>query len=113
MERRTAMNNQLQQLVFVIFPELVHTIKPSTKTGMYLIKRFSDPKELVFAGIKKLNDIIRKVSRGRLSTDRAIKLYHAAKNSVGITESSIGAEVYDNEMRVWFTLPVLSSINPA
>lgn len=86
MEHRTAMKNQLQHLVFVIFPELVHTIKPSTKTGMYLIKRFSDPKKLMFAGIKKLNDIIRKVSRGRLGTDRTVTLYHAAKTSVGITE---------------------------
>jgi len=54
MEHRTAMKNQLQHLVFVIFPELVHTIKPSTKTGMYLIKHFSDPKKLVFAGMPKI-----------------------------------------------------------
>ena len=31
-ERRTAMGNQLQHLVFLIFPELVHIIKPSTKS---------------------------------------------------------------------------------
>lgn len=85
-ERRTAMNNQLQALVFVIFPELVQIIKSSTKTGMYLIKHYSDSKKLLFAGIEKLNDIIREVSRGRLGSDRSEKLYTAAKESVGITE---------------------------
>jgi transposase len=85
-ERRTAMSNQLQHLVFLIFPELVRIIKPSTKTGMHLIKHYSDPKKLLFAGINKLNAIIKKVSRGRLGTDRAEQLHSAAKASVGITE---------------------------
>ncbi|NNL75697.1 MAG: IS110 family transposase [Desulfobacterales bacterium] len=85
-ERRTAISNQLQHLVFLIFPELVHIIKPSTKTGMYLIKHYSDPNKLLFAGIDKLNAIIKKVSRGRLGTDRGEQLYAAAKKSVGITE---------------------------
>ncbi len=85
-EQRTAMSNQLQHLVFLIFPELVHIIKPSTKTGMYLIKHYSDPKKLLFVGIDKLNAIIKKVSRGRLGTDRAEQLHGAAKKSVGITE---------------------------
>lgn len=85
-ERRTAISNQLQHLVFLIFPELVHIIKPSTKTGMYLIKHYSDPNKLLFAGINKVNAIIKKVSRGRLATDRGQQLYDAAKKSVGITQ---------------------------
>ncbi|HUU53190.1 MAG TPA: IS110 family transposase [Candidatus Bathyarchaeia archaeon] len=85
-ERRTAMNNQLQQLVFVIFPELVSIIKPSTKTGMYLIKNFPDPERIASIGIESLSDIIRQVSRGRFGIDRAEALYNAAKQSVGITE---------------------------
>lgn len=85
-ERRTAMNNQLQDLVFVIFPELVSIIKPSTKTGMYLIKNYPDPENIVSIGIETLCNIVRKVSRGRFSIDRAEELYNAAKASVGITE---------------------------
>lgn len=85
-ERRTAMSNQLQQLVFVIFPELVSIIKPSTKTGMYLIKNFPDPDSIVSNGIESLSDIIRRVSRGRFGRDRVEELYNAAKQSVGITE---------------------------
>ena len=85
-EHRTAMSNQLQHLVFVIFPELVSIIKPSTKTGMYVIKNHPDPASIVSTGIGKLCNIVRKISRGRFGTDRAEKLYNAAKQSVGITE---------------------------
>jgi transposase len=98
MERRTAMNNQLQHLVFLIFPELVHIIKPSTKTGMYLIKHYADPKNLLFAGIDKLNAIIKKVSRGRLGTDRAKQLHEAAKRTVGIKEGKESILVETNHL---------------
>ena len=86
MERRTAMNNQLQDLVFVIFPELGDIIKPSTKTGMYLIKNYPDPESIVSIGIETLCNIVRKISRGKFGIDRVEKLYNAAKESVGITE---------------------------
>ena len=89
-ERRTAMNNQLQHLVFVIFPELTSIIKPSTKTGMYLIENFPDPESIVSIGIGVLCNIVRKISRGRISIERAEKLYNAAKQSVGITEGREG-----------------------
>jgi len=90
MERRKAMNNQLQDLVFVIFPELGDIIKPSTKTGMYLIKNYPDPERIVSIGIEALGNIIRKISRGRFGIDRVKKLYNAAKASVGITEGKEG-----------------------
>lgn len=84
--RRTAMNNQLQDLVFVIFPELVSIIKPSTKTGMYLIKNYPDSESIISAGIETICNIVRKISRGRFNIDRAEKLYNAAEQSIGITE---------------------------
>lgn len=84
--RRTAMNNQLQDLVFVIFPELGSIIKPSTKTGMYLIKNYPDSASIASIGIENLSDIIRRVSRGKLDKDRAEELYNAAEQSTGITE---------------------------
>ncbi|NQT10370.1 MAG: IS110 family transposase [Desulfobacteraceae bacterium] len=84
--RRTAMNNQLQDLVFVIFPELGSIIKPSTKTGMYLIKNHPDPESIVSTGIGTLCNIVRKISRGRFGIDRGKELYNAAEQSVGITE---------------------------
>ena len=63
MERRTAMNNQLQDLVFVIFPELGDIIKPSTKTGMYLIKHYPDSESIVSIGFETLYNIVRKMRR--------------------------------------------------
>jgi len=84
--RRTAMNNQLQDLVFVIFPELGSIIKPSTKTGMYLIKNYPDPESIASIGIENLSDIIRRISRGKFDKDRAEELYNAAEQSTGITE---------------------------
>jgi len=86
MERRTAMNNQLQDLVFVIFPELGDIIKPSTKTGMYLIKNYPTPEHIVSIGMETLCTIVRKISRGKFGIDRVEKIYNAAKESVGITE---------------------------
>jgi len=84
--RRIAMNNQLQDLVFVIFPELGSIIKPSTKTGMYLIKNYPDSESIASIGIENLSDIIRRVSRGKFDKDRAKELYNAAEQSIGITE---------------------------
>jgi transposase len=84
--RGTAMNNQLQDLVFVIFPELGSIIKPSTKTGMYLIKNYPDSESIASIGIENLSDIIRRVSRGKFDKDRAEELYNAAEQSIGITE---------------------------
>lgn len=85
-KRKTAMGNQLQHLVFVMFPELGGIIKPTTKTGMYLIKNHPDPVSIVKLGIKNLQDIVRRVGRGRYSTSRVEKLYKAARDSVGLTE---------------------------
>jgi transposase len=83
---RTAINNQLQHLVFVVFPELLTIINPSTKTGMYLMKNYPDPKNIVSIGIESLSGFLRKISRGRFNQDHAEKLFEAAQESVGITE---------------------------
>ena len=40
---RTAMINQLQHLIFVIFPEFLKVLKISTKTARYLIKHYTTP----------------------------------------------------------------------
>ncbi len=86
MGHRTAMKNQLQDLVFVVFPELLSIIKPSTKTGMHLIKNYPDPDSIVTIGLESLCIVLRKISRGRFGQDHAEKLFKAAQESVGITE---------------------------
>jgi len=85
-ESRTAMFNQLQHLVFVIFPEFTAIMKPSTKTAMYLIKNHTTPESIFAMGLEALTGVVRKISRGKLGHERAKKLFEAARDSVGIYE---------------------------
>ena len=83
---RTAMINQLQHLIFVIFPEFLKVLKISTKTARHLIKHYTTPEKISVLGLESVGQILKKVSRGKLGQDRAKQLHAAAGNSVGITE---------------------------
>lgn len=83
---RTAANNQLQDLVYVIFPELLNIIKPSTKTGAYLLENYPSPEDIVSLGQEPLAEIVTKISRGKFTTQKALALFEAAQTSVGIKE---------------------------
>ena len=84
---RTAMNNRLQDLVFVIFPEFLHVMKNvSTKSAIYLVQHHTTPERIVNLGLESLTAILKKVSRGRLGQERAKALFEAAQKSVGIDE---------------------------
>jgi len=84
---RTAMINQIQHLIFVIFPEFLKVFKDiSAKSAMYLIKSHPAPEIVISVGLGSLTYILRKVSRGKLSQDRIKELFEAAKQSVGIKE---------------------------
>lgn len=86
-ERRTALLNQLQDLVFVIFPEFLHVMKDvRSRSSQYLLKHCPKPGDIVGKGADGLAEILKKVSRGKLGRDRAQMLYDAACNSVGIVE---------------------------
>jgi len=87
MKRRTAAKNQLQDLVFIIFPEFLNIMKKiSTKTSFYLIKNHPTPESVAVLGLNPLATIIKKISRGRLNRKRAEELYDAARKSVGIKQ---------------------------
>lgn len=81
---RTAMINQLQHLIFVIFPEFLKVLKISTKTARYLIKHYTRPEKIYALGLQSLNQQLRKVSRGKLGQDRAKQLHEAARDCIGI-----------------------------
>jgi len=84
---RTAMVNQLQHLLFVIFPEFLKIFKNiSTKSAMYLIKNHPSPESITSAGLESLTEILRKVSRYQLTHGRIKELFEAAKRSIGIDE---------------------------
>jgi transposase len=83
---RTAMINQLQHLIFVIFPEFLAVLKISTKTARYFIKHYPTPEKIFALGLDTVGQIFKKVSRGKLGPDRAKQLHEAARDSIGISE---------------------------
>jgi transposase len=95
-KERTAILNQLQHLMFVIFPEFLKVIKTvSCKTGLYLVRHCPSPEAVLALGLEQLSRNMRRVSRGRMDHQRARQLFQAAKSSVGVTEGrqSIVAEI--------------------
>lgn len=85
-KNRTVANNQLQDLVYVIFPELLSAMKPSTKTGAYLLKNCPSPEDIVSLGQKPLVEIVKKISRGKFTAPKALNLFEAAQKSVGVKD---------------------------
>ena len=86
MKRRTAAINQIQDLIFLIFPEFLSVMKNiSTKTASYLITQYPAPESIVAVGIEYLATTIKQLSRGKLNRQRAEELFNAARNSVGIS----------------------------
>jgi len=97
-QRHTALVNQLQGLVAIIFPEFMQ-VMPDVKilTARYLLRECPAPQDIVAYGLDNLTRTISKVSRGKLKEGRAKALYDAAKASVGVTEgqASIIREIHE------------------
>jgi transposase len=90
-ERRTALYNQLQDLVFIVFPEFLQVMKDvKTQTAQYLLRHYPTPQDMVACGSEALIRILRQVSRGKLGKERAQALYDAAMQSVGLEEGRRG-----------------------
>lgn len=90
LKRRTELYNQLQDLVFILFPEF-GSIMPdfSTKSARYLIENYATPARLLTLTLEELTQLLRRVSRGQLDRERAQRLYQAAQSSVGIREGEL------------------------
>jgi len=87
LKRRTAVLNQIQDLIFVIFPEFLKIMKGlSTKTAFYLIKNHPTAESIVALGLESLAAIIKTTSRGKLGLQRATELFDAAQGCVGVQE---------------------------
>jgi transposase len=84
---RTAMLNQLQHLLFVIFPEFLKVLKKiSCKTGLYLLRHYPSPQAIAALGEQQLSRIIKRVSRAKMGQWHAEQLFQSAQASVGINE---------------------------
>lgn len=86
-QRRNVLLSQLQDLVFLIFPEFLEVMKDmSLKSAQYILKNHTRPQDIIEQGIDALTNILKKASRGRLAEDRAEALYYAARESIGIKD---------------------------
>jgi transposase len=85
---RTSMSNQLQHLLFVLFPEFSWTLK--SKSVLHLVENCPTPESIIRMGIEALSAILKKTSRGQLGQERAREIFEAAQKSVGINEGKEG-----------------------
>ena len=86
-ERRTAFYNQLQDLVFIVFPEFLEVMKDiKTRSAQYLLRHYPTPQAMLQCGVDELSSVLRRVSCGKLGRQRAEALYKVAGRSVGIKE---------------------------
>lgn len=87
LESKTRHVNQLQDLVYKIFPEFHRVFKNfQTKSVKYLLTHFITAQKIAEADVDELARILRKISRGRFQKAHAEQLVRAAKQTVGIAE---------------------------
>lgn len=90
MQRRTALFNQLQDLVFISFPEFLQVVKDvKTKSARHLLQHYPMPQDILDQGVDPLAFTLKRVSKGKLGIARAKALYEAAGQSVGVKEGRI------------------------
>ena len=90
-ERRSALFNQLQHLLFVIFPEFSQVISNiKTKSAKYFLKRWPSPDEILKQNQKAMERCMRKISYGKIKKERIEALYTAARATVGIRQGQEG-----------------------
>jgi transposase len=88
---RTALLNQLQQLVFLLFPEFKKVFKNiNCITPLYLLKKYPTPEAISVLDKDTLGKEMRKQSRGKFREQHAEMLIRFAKNTVGIKEGVLG-----------------------
>jgi transposase len=88
---RTALLNQLQQLVFLLFPEFKKVFKNiKCITPLYLLKKYPTPEAISVLDKDTLGKEMRKQSRGKFREQHAEMLIRFAKNTVGIKEGVLG-----------------------
>ena len=90
-QRRTALYNQLQDLVFILFPEFLQVMKDvKTQSARYLLHHYPRPQDILRCGLETLSSMLKRISRGKLRNHRAVALHQAAQQSVGVREGEIG-----------------------
>ena len=88
---QTALLNQLQQLVFLIFPEFKTVLKNvKSKTAQHILNRYSTPERIGGLSKEALGEQMRKWSMGKFGIKEAESLIGLARETVGIKEGLAG-----------------------
>jgi len=88
---RTALLNQLQQLVFVLFPEFKTVMKDiKCQTPLYILHKYLTPEAISVLDRDTLGQEMRKQSRGKFREHHAGMLINLAGNTIGIKEGIDG-----------------------
>ena len=88
---RTALLNQIQQLVFLIFPEFKTVIQQLMgKTVRFILKNYTTPEKIGALDKNVFGEEMRKRSMGKLGIKDAELLINAAQQTVGIKEGVAG-----------------------
>ncbi|HME46169.1 MAG TPA: IS110 family transposase [Syntrophorhabdales bacterium] len=88
---RTALLNQIQQLVFLIFPEFKKVFNDVTvKTARHILKNYTTPERIGTLNKDALGEEIRKRSWGKFGVQQAELLINLARDTVGIKEGVAG-----------------------
>jgi transposase len=88
---QTAFLNQLQQLVFLIFPEFKTVLKNmKSKTAQYILKRYTLPERIGTLSKEALGEAMRKRSMGKFGIKEAESLIGLAREAIGIKEGVVG-----------------------
>ena len=88
---QTALLNQLQQLVFLIFPEFQTVLKNMKgKTAQYLRKRYTTPERIGTLSKEVLGEEMRRRSLGKFGVPEAESLIGLARETVGLKEGLSG-----------------------
>jgi len=88
---RTALLNQLQQLVFLIFPEFKRVFNDiKIKTAQHLLTRYTTPERIGRLNPGELGEEMRKQSMGKFGVQQAELLIRLAQDTIGIQEGIAG-----------------------
>ena len=88
---RTALLNQIQQLVFLIFPEYRTVFNDVTgKTARHILKKYTTPERIGTLHKDEFGEEIRKRSMGKFGVQQAELLIDLARDTVGIKEGVAG-----------------------
>ncbi len=88
---RTALLNQLQQLVFIMFPEFKMVIKDiKIKTARWILRNYTTPDKIGGLDKDRLGEEMRKRSRGKFGIQDADLLISLARDTIGVKEGVAG-----------------------